>query len=288
MAGNTGKVVIDADASKAVAAAKKTGDAFKDATKQAAGLGGQIDGFASKFAKTLVGVGAVTRAIAAAAQEVVNLQRAAADASRKTGGNALDSATAGARLGLTGRESAAFTAASGGRSREDMIGLLNALADAEGPGRVKVTKTNAFQAREAFSRSTVTSQEAVEAAQKGLGKELIGTADKRFALIGDDAQGELAIRQKENAAAEQAAQINAARNGGRNRLAQSQRALRNARDPITGAFQNTVAGFTSAVGGDSVIEAADIMLIGNKLDAQTAIMRSQSDRPALAPSPDKQ
>lgn len=287
MGTGSGKIILDADASKVVNEAKKGGDAFRAAAKEAAGLGGQIDKYGTQLAKTVVSVGSVAKAIASVTQEIVNAQRAAAEASRKTGGAALSAAEAGARLGLTGSDSKALTAAGGGRSREDLIGLLEALASAKGPGGASISRTNAFQAANNF-RSGATREEAIEAAKAGTGTALLKTVNQRNALLGDEAIGERDLRAQEIAAGEQAADIRAGRNGARNRRAQVARDLRNARSPVAGGLQSAVGAATSIVGGDSAIEAADILILGAKLDEQTAIMRGQANRPALAPSPNKQ
>lgn len=285
---NGGKIILDADASKVVQESKKAGDAMKQATKDAAGVGGQIGKWGEQMAKTVAGVGAVVRAIASVSKEVAAAQRAAMDANAKGGGRALDSGVAAARLGLGAGDAAALTGAGGGKSAEDMIALLNALAGAKGPGGAAIGRTDVFRAANAFRTGTVSQDEAIDAAKSGTTLDLLKTANQRYGLLGDDARGELGIRATEQAAADEAMRLRDGDSGGRSRVGAARRELRNARHPVAGAFQNIVGDYTQAVGGDAIIQAADVAILRDSLQEQTAIMRADANRPALAPSPGKQ
>lgn len=285
MGAGSGKIVLDADASKVVSEAKRGGDAFKQAAHEAAGVGKQLEKYGDHLARTVIGASAVIRAIEAISNAVREYGKATADASKKAGATGVSAGLAGARLGLSGADTSALTGGASAKSADEVASFLATLAGTKGPGKQAVGRTDAFRATSLFKSGLFDSDEITEAIGKGDLAGLMKSAGKRRALLGSGVTDELDVRARENQAENYATSTTAANGGARRRLIDANLAEQKARNPVSGAALSAAYG-APLVGGLFESEAAG--LVAFKLDQQTQIMRDQGNRPALAPSPDKQ
>lgn len=282
MAGsNSAKIVLDADASRVVNEAKKGGEEFKKTARAAGSIGKEFADMPGKIAKTVIGVGALLRAVAAVSQELNKVQTQAADANRKSGGAALDRGITGARLGLSSQQTTALSAP-GARSTEEMDQLLGSFVGLKGPGGGAVDQTTLFRAANLFRKGTFDREEIIDAVRNGTIDELQNKAGDRIAGLGGEAQTELAVRGFENQNAA-AALADRSDRGLRKRLGQSAIDARNAKHPGAAVLQGVAGGLTAPVGGDALIEMGDTAIASKGLLEQIAT--NTAPRPALARPP---
>jgi hypothetical protein len=278
---NGAKIVLDADASKVVGEAKKAGDELKKAARAGGSIGDEFEKMPGKIAKTVVGVGALLRAVAAVSQELNKVQTQAADANRQSGGAALDRDIAGARLGLTSTQSQALSTP-GARSTQEMDQMLGSMVGLKGPGGGAIDQQSVFRAAQLYRGGGFDRDEIVEALRNGTLDDLQKQAGDRVAGFGQESQQELAVRDFENQNSAAALAARADR-GLKKRLAQSAIDARNAKHPGGQVVQGIASGLTAPIGGDALIEMGDTAAQGNGLLKQIAT--NTAPRPALARPP---
>ncbi len=278
---NSAKIVLDADASKVIGEAKKVGDELKKTARHGGSIGEEFDKMPGKIAKTVVGVGALLRAVAAVSQELNKVQTQAADANRQSGGAALDRGISGARLGLTSTQTEALSSP-GARSTQEIDSLLSSLVGSKGPGGGAIDQRTIFRAVEAFKTGGFDKDEVIEAVRNGSVDDLVNGASARVGGLGEESQQEIAVRgfENQNTAAALAARAD---RGLKKRLAQSAIDARNAKHPAGQVIQGIASGLTAPVGGDAIIEMGDTMVQGNGLLQKIAT--NTAPRPALARPP---
>lgn len=298
------KIVITADTLKAISEFNKLNAAANRTTQSAAGIGKELEKLPGAFAKSLIGAGAILGVIKEIATKSSEIRREAEEASKRTGKGAIAADVAGRRLGLSSQDAQQIAAGGGAKSREDMTGLLEALAESGGARGPRITRGQAFQVAEAFRRGTVTKEEAVDAAKRGGAGALLKKANERYAGLGPEARDELGILANENAAAEEADRVRSGR-GRAERGTTAQLAAFKARNPVRGALLDTL----ESVPGAEAYERAMLEKpggagkpaestwwtrmqdrnrdpIGYLLKKQTDIMTRDAAKPTLAPQVD--
>ncbi len=263
-------------AKKRAALEKKFWD---DQAKAMMGTGKQTVGVFEKWEKSLgasLGRALLLRAaISGAAEQAVKFANSTAEASKGIGKTSLDRDVAAARLNLQKGDAEALTGNLSVKSREEKTSLLSDLARVKNLDRQSVFKASALFDTNAFDRSEI-----VKAAEEGRLDSLFAEVPGRRAKFGADTLAEERTRFVENEQAERGRtkQLGA---GLVNREAQARIAGRNAENPGAAAFQGAVASGTSIVGGDAIIEAADIM-------AQSVRQQTRDlQKPTVAPGADQ-
>jgi len=274
------KIVLDADDTRARGVAKGLGEEFKKTTKQAAGVGRELEQWGGKLAKTIASVGAVARSISAVSEEFRKLQREAGDANRTSGGAALDRGITAARLGISAQDAAALTAP-GSRNAGEVDGFLNALLGTKVLGGPAPDRTQIFRATNLFRGGGFAQEEIIRALEEGRLGELEASAQGRIEALGGEAQDELALRGFENEQAARALEARAAR-GRSVRVGQAARDRRNAESPGSAVVQGVAGALTGPLGGDALIETADVALMSEQNAILQRIANNTAPRPALA------
>ncbi|MBA3622963.1 MAG: hypothetical protein H0W48_00535 [Methylibium sp.] len=269
------RIVVDADMRRVDSAAARTRGEVKKVGAEAGNVGQQFDKWGRQMAARMVSLTAILGLMRSISEEGRKQQGAAADAAKAVGSSALKQGLAASRLGLSSEQAGALTTP-GARSRDEMVGFLDALSRGDQRG---ADHPMVFRSAALLNSGLYEQDEVMDALRRGDIGRLEAGASGRLANLSTEARAELATRTAEGGAGERAQRAQLDRGGFRARAVAAHRGVQAAESPWSEWGASKVEGW---VPGASQLRDSRIESL---LQEQNRIIE-ESQRPSLPRPPE--
>lgn len=220
------KVIITGDASQAVGAANKLGDAVKKSAEHAGGLGRAIERANHHLISAAGRALSLVAAFEGAAKSVEKINeniKKGIDANKKEGGEILKRAQALAKIGVSdiGGGANFVSGIEGAASAEERTKAVEDFASFSGSARVKPSQRQFYDYMRLSASGLYSNEELLERLKRGESLPSGGDASGRFNALPEAAQSELFNRMQEYSDEQSSIGARSGGNSRGNRLAES-------------------------------------------------------------------